>query len=249
MIVYKTTNLINGKFYIGQDSKNDPSYLGSGSLLKKAIKKYGRKNFIKETVETCSSLEELNDREIYWIKETKSQHLGYNVSDGGFRGSFVWSEEQRKIHSDFMKNKFDSYSDEWIYYQTKDKTGSNGPNFGKKHSDKTKEKISIAQKRNPTKYWLGKTQSEESNQKRREKSLGSKRKQEYKEKITGEGNAFFGRKHSEETKQKMQQLRKNKTPHENLERYIKFYVSKTGSYPSEEKIQLKLEEYKNVSSL
>ena len=41
MIIYKTTNLINGKFYIGKDSKNDPNYLGSGKILKKAFKKYG----------------------------------------------------------------------------------------------------------------------------------------------------------------------------------------------------------------
>lgn len=40
MIIYKTTNLINNKIYIGQDKNNNPKYLGSGDLLKKAIKKY-----------------------------------------------------------------------------------------------------------------------------------------------------------------------------------------------------------------
>ena len=48
MIIYKTINLKNGKFYIGKDLHNDPSYLGSGILLKKAIEKYGRENFKKE---------------------------------------------------------------------------------------------------------------------------------------------------------------------------------------------------------
>ena len=39
MIIYKTTNLITGKIYIGQDSKNNPKYLGSGKYLNLSIKK------------------------------------------------------------------------------------------------------------------------------------------------------------------------------------------------------------------
>jgi hypothetical protein len=41
MIIYKTTCLINGKIYVGQDSKNNPDYLGSGIYLNRAIKKHG----------------------------------------------------------------------------------------------------------------------------------------------------------------------------------------------------------------
>lgn len=44
MIIYKTTNLINNKVYIGKDSKNKPSYYGGGILLKKSIKKEIEKN-------------------------------------------------------------------------------------------------------------------------------------------------------------------------------------------------------------
>ena len=40
MVIYKTTNLVNGKQYIGKDTKNNPTYLGSGTFLKKAIQKY-----------------------------------------------------------------------------------------------------------------------------------------------------------------------------------------------------------------
>ncbi len=43
MIIYITTNLLNGKKYIGKDEKNNPSYLGSGKLLKLAINKHGKK--------------------------------------------------------------------------------------------------------------------------------------------------------------------------------------------------------------
>ena len=85
MVIYKTTNLVNGKFYIGKDSKNDPSYLGSGDKLKNAIKKYGRENFKKKILEECTS-KTIDQREIYWIKETKALSRGYNIAIGGQGG-------------------------------------------------------------------------------------------------------------------------------------------------------------------
>ena len=41
MQIYKTTNLVNGKVYVGQEKWNNPNYLGSGKILRLAIKKYG----------------------------------------------------------------------------------------------------------------------------------------------------------------------------------------------------------------
>ena len=55
MIIYKTTNLINNKIYIGQDSRNNPYYYGSGTIITLAIKKYGKNNFKKEILETCNN--------------------------------------------------------------------------------------------------------------------------------------------------------------------------------------------------
>ena len=68
MVIYKTTNLVNGKQYIGRDAKNNPKYLGSGSLLKKAIQKYGKESFKKEILEVCKSENELKEREEYWLE-------------------------------------------------------------------------------------------------------------------------------------------------------------------------------------
>lgn len=86
--IYKTTNLINGKIYIGQKKSTiflDTGYLGSGVRLKSAIKHYGKENFKVELLEECYSREHLNDREIYYIGKYKSQDLtiGYNLTKGG----------------------------------------------------------------------------------------------------------------------------------------------------------------------
>ena len=97
MIIYKTTNLINGKIYIGQNSNNDPKYFGSGLLLTLAIKKYGIENFIKEILEECESKELLNEKEKYWISFYNSRNLkiGYNLSEGGTGGKLVDVEAKK----------------------------------------------------------------------------------------------------------------------------------------------------------
>jgi group I intron endonuclease len=83
MIIYMTKNLINGKSYVGQQSTNDEMYLGSGKILKRAIVKYGVENFKKEIIEECLTREELNKREIYWIKKLNPE---YNIHPGGYGG-------------------------------------------------------------------------------------------------------------------------------------------------------------------
>ena len=47
MEIYKITNLINNKIYIGKDTTSDPNYFGSGLLINRAFKKYGKENFTK----------------------------------------------------------------------------------------------------------------------------------------------------------------------------------------------------------
>lgn len=107
MIIYKTTNLINQKFYVGKDTHNNPNYYGSGKRLKLAIQKYGLDNFKKETIEICNNLEQLNEREKFWIKELNAINEGYNISLGGDGGDTISNNPRKseitKIHSDKMK--------------------------------------------------------------------------------------------------------------------------------------------------
>ena len=102
-IIYKTTNLINNKIYIGQDSHNNPKYLGSGLNIIKSIKKYGKENFIKVTLEECIN-ESLNEREIHWIAllDSTNPTIGYNLTSGG-RQLTEYTAEVRQKMSDNRK--------------------------------------------------------------------------------------------------------------------------------------------------
>lgn len=86
--VYITTNLINNKQYIGQhrSSTFNPSYIGSGKLLQKAIKKYGKENFSCNILQRCESFKELDEAEIYWIAYFNADIKDdfYNLAKGGY---------------------------------------------------------------------------------------------------------------------------------------------------------------------
>ena len=90
--IYKITNKINGKYYIGKhQTKNlDDGYMGSGKLIKSALEKYGIENFTKEILCECNTMEELNEKEKYWIQILKSSDhtIGYNISAGGHDDNF-----------------------------------------------------------------------------------------------------------------------------------------------------------------
>jgi len=84
--IYKTTNTLNGMFYIGRHSTKDlnDGYLGSGKYLKNAIKKYGRENFLREILEFCNSSDDLwLLEEKYITREMISSDTCYNQSFGG----------------------------------------------------------------------------------------------------------------------------------------------------------------------
>ena len=86
--IYKTTNLLNGKFYIGQKKSSKflaEKYLGSGVRLKSAIEHYGKENFSVELIDKAYSKQELDILEIYWIDKFNARNLSiaYNLSKGG----------------------------------------------------------------------------------------------------------------------------------------------------------------------
>jgi predicted nucleic acid-binding Zn ribbon protein len=87
--VYKITNILNNKIYIGVHRTRDldDNYMGSGELIRKAIKKYGVKNFQKEYIQIFDNEKEMFDLEKTLVNEefVKSSN-SYNMSLGGFGG-------------------------------------------------------------------------------------------------------------------------------------------------------------------
>jgi group I intron endonuclease len=118
--VYKITNLINGKLYIGkaddvverwQKHLSDTRTM-RGFILHNAIRKYGKENFDISVIEECESEEKALEREMFWIAEYKTNickygnQFGYNLTDGGegISGN-VRSPESRKKMSEASRGR------------------------------------------------------------------------------------------------------------------------------------------------
>ena len=97
--IYKITNLVNDKVYIGKTLKTAEERWKEHCReykkercekrpLYRAMNKYGIENFVYETIEECT-VENINDREIYWIEYYGSFHYGYNATRGGDGTSYV----------------------------------------------------------------------------------------------------------------------------------------------------------------
>jgi len=159
MIIYKTTNLINGKIYIGQDKYNNSNYMGSGKILKQAIEQYGKENFKKEILEHCTSKDLLNAREIYWIQYFNSTDLtiGYNIATGGNGGDLggtVNAQISNTVKSMWADPTSIYNSDEYRDRLSKSQTGRIvTPETRKKISD-----VQVGEKA----YWYGKTNTRHS---------------------------------------------------------------------------------------
>jgi len=107
-LIYKTTNTVNGKEYIGihQTENVDDGYLGSGLALLKAVKKYGKQNFKRVILEFCSSYDELIEREKFYVNEEwVSDRNNYNLKTGG-QSSGLLSEESKLKISETLKQKY-----------------------------------------------------------------------------------------------------------------------------------------------
>ena len=89
--IYLTINLINGKKYIGQHKGEfDKNYLGSGKLIRRAIKKYGKDNFVVSILEYASNSQRLNELEIDYISKLKrSGEDNYNLAKMSVQFKFI----------------------------------------------------------------------------------------------------------------------------------------------------------------
>lgn len=167
--IYCFENLINGKKYIGQAYNIERRlyeheyHLSRGTdkcvALQRAVNVYGMENFNVYILESCEP-SELNDREIYYILEykTNNRHYGYNVSSGGKQGligykhppemgrkvsaakkGWKMSEEQKRKLSSIFKGRF--VSEETKKRMSEGHSGEKHYMFGKKHSEESIQKM------------------------------------------------------------------------------------------------------------
>ena len=171
--IYLTTNIANGKIYVGKheisnDKKLNATYIGSGTLFKRAFEKHGEENFKRKILRLCYSLHELRIWEHVYIVKYKSyiRSIGYNIAKGDVNTSEYNPAKLPEVRKKISLNK----------------KGKPSSFKGKKLSEQAKRTISQKNK--------GKSRSDEFREKMRE--IGRKR-----------GGVMTGRRHTEEAKRKI----------------------------------------------
>lgn len=154
--IYGIHNTVNNKWYVGQSKdiekrnhielrnlKNGFFHYGNENIhIVSAWQKYGEDAFEWVVLEECT-IEQLDEREIFWIAQKDSYKNGYNrtLGGGGSRGVVV-SEETRKKMSIIAKNRDASIIEKMRKTLTGKYVGEKSARYGTKHTDKTKQKIS-----------------------------------------------------------------------------------------------------------
>lgn len=159
MEIYKVTNTVNGKVYIGQ-TRNDhqvrwnehryAAHYGTSNYFYNAIRLYGDESFIIELIDLAENQESLDELEKYWISFYKStdEEFGYNCTEGGANGARTPEAIQRM-----------SEAHKKLFEDPEFKERMRLANIGKHHTAEGRANISKAQKGKPTRR-PGYTQSE-----------------------------------------------------------------------------------------
>lgn len=115
MWIYKITNIQNNKVYISQTIRlieqrfhrhlNDTINNILDTHLARAIRKYGKKNFIIEEIDTAQTQDELNKKEQYWIRYCNSVEEGYNETDAISKSGGNTYQSKTKKEIEVIKEK------------------------------------------------------------------------------------------------------------------------------------------------
>lgn len=149
-IIYKTTCVVTGKYYVGMHSTDtlEDGYLGSGTLLQRSIKKHGKDKHVRVILEHCEDRDTLAKREERLVSPdllSDPQCMNLNVGGvGKYPGLEVSLTTREKL--------------------SLAQTGKTSPFKGKTHSDEVRQKVSIARS--------GKPRSEETKKKLSAKMTG-----------------------------------------------------------------------------
>lgn len=148
--IYQVTHRESGKYYIGKHQTNDlnDGYMGSGQLIRAAIKKYGHEAFDKEVLCVFTTEEEMNAKEAELVtEEFCSRKDTYNLCVGGQGGwSYVNSSGLNNLGKDYVSVSEKMKGNKHLSLWNKDRHSKGQiryDNFsGRSHSDETREKMS-----------------------------------------------------------------------------------------------------------
>jgi group I intron endonuclease len=206
---YITTNLVNGKQYIGMHSTDniDDGYLGSGKYLLSSIKKYGKENFKRELIRICETEEIAHNNEADLIKSYNTlTPNGYNISPKGGWGTVGCHSEETKLKiSNSEKGKF--VSDETKQKMSNSLKGKSSNMKGKKRNQEFILKLKKANKGKIP--WI------------KDKHLSEDAKQRIRESKLGEKNPNFNKHPSKETIQKMRDSQRKRWELYRLNKHLK----------------------------
>ena len=183
--IYQIKNLVNNKIYIGQTirpiHKRIYEYKSAlkfnrcyNQYLLNAFNKYGWNSFEFTVLDTASTSDELNKKEVFYIKkfDTTNKRIGYNIEIGG-RNSIPSTETLKKMSASRLNRKQDEI---WINKRIAPAGSDEAKKYGRKKTDEEKKLISEGS----PKYWLGKNRDEETKRKisetKKERGLSDKQK-------------------------------------------------------------------------
>lgn len=154
--IYKITNRLNNKIYIGKHQTKDlmDGYFGSGKLIKRAINKYGLSNFTKEYLHIFDNEEDMNAKEKELVVVSEET---YNLCDGG-KGGWSYILRTRSEEEVSRIGKLAGLSGGKVSFNKKvgmfsanaalrlewNSRGSGNSFFGKTHTEETKKRIGLS---------------------------------------------------------------------------------------------------------
>lgn len=147
MIIYKITNLTNNKMYIGQTTQSLKERMRchlkdykNNLPIDVDLHKLGIENFKIEQIDEAKTKNELDEKEIYYIKLYNTKYpIGYNLSDGGSTTKGYHHRQESKDKMRNAKRKCGKKISEAYM-------GEGNPFYGKKHSEESKQKMSEKRK-------------------------------------------------------------------------------------------------------
>jgi len=158
--IYKITNIVNGKIYVGKHQTNnlDDKYFGSSKILDRAISKYGKDKFTKEILYVYNTMEDMDKMEREIVNEDFIIRSDtYNITVGGYGGFYYVNKhglnnKNGQCYITHNKIKNDPAYKNWFSEQIKN--GLQNSNFkpgdawfGRKHIEESKRKIGEANKK------------------------------------------------------------------------------------------------------